>query len=770
MAEWIRWLLTVEALGLAALPLASWFFGALPDRGYGLSRVLGILLVGWLNWWLGSVSPLGNQQGLLWPLALLLLAAGGLLYVRGWPVLPDDRRGWLRTVAIEEAIFLAAFIGWTLVRLQSPDIYDTEKPMDMMLLTVSGATHSFPPPDAWLSGHTVNYYYLGYALFAMIGRMAGVDPRYGFNLANITIFALGCAGAYSIALALVRHRLWALAGPFATMIAGDLDGVRQLSAQIQNGAAGWRTLSLWCSTRVIDTPHTYSGSGTSCDNYRTITEFPIFSAIWNDLHPHYMALPFALLAIGTAVAALRDAARERVALYLWLGLAALVTGALFPINSWDFPTYLVLVLGAMTIAALRCDTLSVRRGLSIAAVAPVALLLYLPYYATVHLAGQGIGFNASASDIGDVIAVIGALLLPVSLFAVWRAIAAATLPRDESGQPAPLRAWMDTLPVGWGYWTALIVALACIAIPWRTDLLFVVAIGCAAYAIARRLRAENSEAMAALWLIVLGVGVLLVSEYVYLRDIFAGSPEYRMNTVFKLYYQAWLLLSFAAVFAVTEVWRALRRAGSGLSIPWAAGAAILGIACAVYPIQGIPGQPQSSAPSATLDGLAYLQQLDPDEYRAILWIDAHLPVGAVIAEAGGTDTSTNCGEYWVCPPNQSFDKISALTGRRTIIGWPGSHESLWRGAATDASASALLSAREADLRALYTTTDVQRALGILARHAVDYVYVGPVERTTYVDGKRLPIAVLNKFRQALKPLYDNGGVSIYQVPHARLSG
>ena len=181
----LLWLLTIELLGLAALPLAMFLFRGLPDRGYGLSKILGLGLIGFLNFWLGSVSGLGNQPLLLWILALLLGGGGAALYWRGWAILPADRRGFLLTAGIEEALFLVAFAGWALVRAHNPDIYGTEKPMDFMLMQVSGMSHHFPPPDAWLSGHTVNYYYLGYLIFATLGNLSGVDARYGFNLANV---------------------------------------------------------------------------------------------------------------------------------------------------------------------------------------------------------------------------------------------------------------------------------------------------------------------------------------------------------------------------------------------------------------------------------------------------------------------------------------------------------------------------------------------------------------------------------------------------------
>jgi len=765
----LLWLLTIELLGLAALPLAMFLFRGLPDRGYGLSKILGLGLIGFLNFWLGSVSGLGNQPLLLWILALALCGGGTALYRCGWATLPADRRGFLLTAGIEEALFLLAFAGWALVRAHNPDIYGTEKPMDFMLMQVSGISHHFPPPDAWLSGHTVNYYYLGYLIFATLGNLAGVDARYGFNLANVAIFALGCVGAYSLTFALVKSRAWAVAGSVALMLAGDLDGLAQAIAQIGNGAFKLSGLNLFCSTRIIDSPHTVDftqGSPINCVPYRTITEFPIFSVIWNDLHPHLMALPFALLAVGVAFAALldREERTDRLpATVLRLALFAIIVGALFPINSWDYPTYLLLALAALFIASHRDGTLTTRRAVSIAAILPGSLVAYLPYYLTVHSYSKGIGLQASPSDIGQVLTVIGPLLGPVALYALWRAVhAALTMGSEDSGGRA-LPDWLYTAPPGWGYFAIGFVILALVALPFRTDVLLLAIVALAVYALVSRMRFASPESLLGLGLAAGGALLLLISDYVYLQDIFAGGDSYRMNTVFKLYYQAWILLSIGAVYAVATIWRALRRTRPRLAVAWALLAALLAGCTLAYPIQGIASQGASQGGGSGFDGLAYLRgpAVDGPEYDAILWIRNNLPADAVIVEAGGADVPpslSSCNEYWVCSLTQAYNKVSALTARSTIIGWPYSHEGLWRGGFVDASASALLKQREGDVGSLYKTTDLAQAQALIRQYGVGYIYVGPVERATY------PAAGLAKFDRFLGRMYDKAGVIIFRVP------
>lgn len=776
MSDPLIWFLTVEALGVAAFPLMARLFRGFPDRGWGLSKAAGLLLVGFLNWWLGSVVSLGNYPLLLW-LCLLAVLAVGCVLQRDLRDIAGGMRALATTIAIEEILFVAAFVGWTFVRMQNPGILGTEKPMDFMLLQVSGATHSFPPPDAWLSGHTVNYYYLGYSLFAMLGRMSGVAPRFAYSLANITIFALGCVSAYSIALALVKDRRWAIGGPVALMLAGDLDGVGQLIEQAQqspytwsfdsagqllsqvvHGTFSWPRIDLICSTRII---------AGGCSSYKTIDEFPIFSLIWNDLHPHVMAIPFALLAVGTALSLLLtelSAARDGRSEALTLVFAGVVAGSLFPINSWDFPTYLALIAGCALISRARHHALVVRDWVLSLAIVPVSVVFYLPYYLTVSARGQGVGFQSNPTEIREMLTVIGALILPAGILAFWRVGAAvvhdATLAADSD-----LAALVTRLPAGWGYLSIGGVFLLLVVLPARTDLLLLAIVASALYALGSALRRDQPEMTFALAVTALGALILLLGDYVYLRDIFDKSPQYRMNTVFKLYYQAWILLSFAAVYGVAALWRAARTLH--VSARWlvAVPAAILTLLALVYPIAGIPSTVNGQIGSGSLDGLISVQQADPQEYAALQWIMAHTSPSSVIAEAVGTDAPAgNCGEYWVCDLTQSFNKVSALTGRPTIIGWPGSHESLWRDAYADPAAAAMLQARERDVRTLYTTTDNIEALAILHTYHVSYVYVGPVERYAYIDGMHLSEAVFDKFSGFMKTVFNNGVVSIYQVP------
>ena len=114
----LRWYLVIQTFGLAALPLCLRLLRHLPDRGYGVSKALGLLLAGWGFWLLTTFGWTHNTVGGIL-VALALLAAAGLLLssstsspTQSLSAAPS-RADWLRThwpvVLVTELLFALAF-------------------------------------------------------------------------------------------------------------------------------------------------------------------------------------------------------------------------------------------------------------------------------------------------------------------------------------------------------------------------------------------------------------------------------------------------------------------------------------------------------------------------------------------------------------------------------------------------------------------------------------------------------------------------------------
>jgi uncharacterized membrane protein len=278
-----------------------------------------------------------------------------------------------------------------------------------------------------------------------------------------------------------------------------------------------------------------------------------------------------------------------------------------------------------------------------------------------------------------------------------------------------------------------------------------------------------------LLLIATGALLTLGPEFVYLRDNFGM----RLNTVFKFYYQAWVMFGVAGLFGLSYLWLAARESGRKLilaewkkllrpSYVWLLlkenrlklvswGVTIIYTAVflgtLLFPYFAIQSRaiefrgPVDSANRlpATLNGLAQMATFNPDDYAAIMWLRQNVSGTPTIVEAVG-------GQY----SPQGHGRVSASTGIPTLLGWAG-HEYQWRGYSTPEPAE-----REPLVRDIYTVPGWENSsiANVLNQYDVAYIYVGNLERGTYgVDG-RLP--GLNKFNEQLEVAYQGGSVTIYR--------
>ncbi|NLD52981.1 MAG: hypothetical protein GX650_08775, partial [Clostridiales bacterium] len=338
----VVWWVWIQVIGLAALPMAYRFFRRLPERGYAFARPLGLLLTTYILWLGSSLGVLRNSLGGALFSIGTVAAVSLFLYRRG---LPEDDPGllaWLkshgRLVWAVELLFAGALALWALLRAYSPELLTSggEKFMEIMFLNSIGRSEYFPPHDAWLSGYAISYYYFGYVMMAMLTRLSGFAAHITFNVAVASLFALTCTGAFGLVYNLVKGFLrtekaagsnrpvaspigWGLLGSVLVAVMGNLEGFlevlysarllpegfwRWLDIQDINGpfaageAASWMpTRSGWWWWRASRVIHDLDPQGNSM-GIQPIDEFPGFSFLLGDMHPHVLGLPFVLLALA----------------------------------------------------------------------------------------------------------------------------------------------------------------------------------------------------------------------------------------------------------------------------------------------------------------------------------------------------------------------------------------------------------------------------------------------------------------------------------------
>ncbi|HEX9013364.1 MAG TPA: DUF2298 domain-containing protein, partial [Anaerolineaceae bacterium] len=469
----LSWYVISTLTGWAAFPLAYRFFPRLPDRGYALARALGWLLWGYLFWVLGSLGLLQNDLGGE-IFAFLLLA--GFAAAAAWGKYWADIREWLashrRYLLSAEAVFLLAFALMAVIRATNPTIDGTEKPMELAFLNAILKSPTFPPHDPWLSGYAISYYYFGYVLVTMFIRLSGAATGVGFNLAIALLFGLTALGAYGILydlLALRPRRAergqgvhpplgLPVLGPIFILVMGNLEGIlavlhdrgifwTQSGGTWQSGFWSWlgvlelnqppllplswiphySFIPWWRASRVL-ADYTLSGGFKE-----VIDEFPFFSYLLSDLHPHVLAMPFALLMVGLGMNIWRAAREKGLSLFGFqlpfsrggFLLTAVLLGSLAFLNTWDFPIYVALAAGAFALGRLpvrgwRWTLLGDFAGFGLI-MGFCGAVLYIPFY---------IGFSSQAGGIIPSMVfftrgtqfwvMFGTLLVPILAFLAWQ--------------------------------------------------------------------------------------------------------------------------------------------------------------------------------------------------------------------------------------------------------------------------------------------------------------------------------------------------------------
>jgi YYY domain-containing protein len=862
----LSWYLTLTLLGWLTFPLAFRLFPALADRGYSLSRALGLLVWGYVFWLLTSLGVSQNDVGglLLGLLVLTGLSVWALSFADSRQRRAEDDKivsglssivGWVkhnrRYVISVEILFIVAFAFLAFVRASNPELTSAEKPMELMFINAILRSPTFPPRDAWLSGYAISYYYFGYVMTAMLAKLTGVPGTVAHNLMTALIFALGAIGSYGILYNLLTLRWKSETGnkesgdlqiasvasqipnhvsrlsflaPLFLLIISNLEGlleilhrrglfwsggtpafwtwldIRELN-QPPAQPLGWiptRYLWWWRASRVVSD---YDLSG----GYKEIIdEFPMFSFIHADLHPHVLAIPFGLLAIAAALNLFLGGWRGEFKLFEFklhinlrgFAFLGLLLGGLAFLNTWDILVAAALVVGAYVLLRVSDTGWSWERSEDVFVMGIplgiISILLYLPFYLGFSSQLGGVLPNLVYPTRGAHLWVMFAtLLLPLYAYLIyeWRAEKLPARWRLALSLSFGLvfLLWGLSWFLGLGIWlvdsslgsmflqmqgvpnigTLFVQAnLKRLAQIGGLVTLLAALVPAAAFLIAEHKSQTADEIPSSavrrpssfvLVLITLGVLLVIGPEFFYLRDQFGT----RINTIFKFYYQAWMLWSLAAAYGIAVLLQKLR---SAWGVMFQVGLVLLIVIGLIYPVLGLIDRTgdfrfdqallllntiQNSDDEATklvarqeLDSLWKLdyfngfQRQNPDEAAAIRWLDS-APDG-VVAEMMVID-----GSY------SAYGRVSTLTGLPTVLGWPG-HESQWRGGSEEQGS------RLGDIDTLYATADWNTAREIIARYNIRYVFVGNLER-----GKPLRE---EKFQDHLQVAFQRGNVTVYEVP------
>ncbi|MFN2303088.1 MAG: DUF2298 domain-containing protein, partial [Anaerolineales bacterium] len=540
----------------------------------------------------------------------------------------------------------------------------------------------------------------GYILVGMLAKLTFTSGGVAFNLMLALVFGMSAVGAYGILYDLIskyqsklKHIIqatsWALLGPIFLLLVSNLEVILEMAHQAglgwdlaANTSKFWQWINIeslltppnppltlipqrfwwwWQASRVIhDIDLLGNVSGLS-----PIDEFPAFSFVLGDLHPHVLVMPFVMLIVGLAFQILLGGMDRHE--QIWkipipyplrtFAVSAVLMGGIAFLNTWDLPVYFVLLLVAYFMRQihrkgwhwdriLELFTLAIPLGVC-------AVLLYLPFFISFQSQAGGILPNIVYPTRGLYLwLMFGTLFIPFLLFFVWlwrkgtrlnlrlgallifsligilfimSLLLGLLVARTEIGQQ--FIASQGQTSIGGMIMVALQhrvkfgFGLLSLAVLLAFGLSFL--LGCV-QKIAKEKQC-HAAIIFVLVLIVLGGVMVLAPEFVYLQDSFGA----RMNTIFKFYYQAWMLWSLAAGFAAVVIFNSGRWFSKFILTLFI----LLGL---IYPILAFPNKTDGFSPvnGYTLDASAYFEDYQPDEAAAIEWLKKE-PKGIVAEAIGG---------------------------------------------------------------------------------------------------------------------------------------
>lgn len=700
-----QWWIILFSLGLIFFPLTSLIFHSFFDKGYIFSKILGVLLLSYAIWLLASLKILNfSAISLLLILAIFLVVNTYLAYKKktSESILPN-----FKLFLFEELLFTIGLIFWAWVKGHEPSIHGLEKFMDFGFINSILRSDYFPPKDLWLTPESINYYYFGHLVTAVLTKLSALDSIISYNLMLATLFGITLAASFSIGANLFyrystdHKRPTILAGLLSAFLVTLGGNLHTIYAFFQTYTPPENPVPFWTLPLQWNLDSYWYPNATRFIPF-TIHEFPLYSFVVADLHGHVLGIPFVLLAMALLLVIFFSPKLPILPIgkhtvhYI---LLSLLVATFLMTNVLDGPIYLLVTFLVFLARELRLnDKFSLSSLLSatyhLLPTILLAILFSLPFWLSFKPFAQGIGLLCAPQ------ALVNLGKLGPFIF--------------EADHCARSPFWM--LTILWGF-------------PYFVILGFI-------FLILKSLKKLLTIDLLVLTLAIAATFLILIPEFFYAKDIYPA--HYRANTVFKFGYQAFIVLGLISGYILTRLISNVKSQISNIPyLLFLTFAFCLFTLVALYPYFAINSYYNKLQTYQGQDGLKYLADLYPDDYQAILWIRSSFKNQPVILEGQG-DSYTD------------YARISSNTGLPTVVGWP-VHEWLWRGSYDEAGK------RSAEVTTLYENKDPDLTKDLLKKYNVSYVYIGELERQKYPNLNEV------KFQSLGQIIFQSGNTRIYKL-------
>jgi YYY domain-containing protein len=579
--------------------------------------------------------------------------------------------------------------------------------MDMTFINSILKTTEFPPLDPWMSGTVIYYYYFGYLIVANLINITGIMPSIAFNLSTASFFALSFTTALGVGFNLTDKIKYGIITAFFVTIAGNLVGFFQLMDifRKENAINNMLSFNYWTSSRVIPD---------------TINEFPFFSYLQGDLHAHMISITFQLLVLLLLLNTMKSNAFGRDSILI-MGLSI---GFLYPLNTWDYPVYLILAILVIASQIRKKDYLM--SFASMATLAAASYLLYLPYHLSYKIDKTILLVPSGRTSLIFYLAIYGFFLFMIYTF---------VLTRDLNKKVFKLSFILLIIAALITIFEVKLFILDGVKNPKTNEFeLLILLIPLLVLSVISIFKEKDMNNVFILILIIGGVFTSLFCEFFYIQDALGNvnSIFIRLNTVFKMYLQNWILWGVCAGYIVF-----LFRDHFVSKKTWGVAAVILILCVSIYPVFAAMGKSGGFAGIPELDGGAYVKKEHRGDYEAILWF-RNLTGHPVVLQAPGELYQWNTA-------------ITAFSGLPTVIGWAG-HELNWR-----FPKRSEIDMRWSDVGKMYTSGDIREVEKLLIKYNVSYVYFGEAEAKRFGDP-----GIFEENTDIFEKVFEYGDAVIYK--------
>ena len=397
----ISWYIILQIMSIISIPLLWLIFKYSKFPFIGSVKIISLILFSFILWICLSFNLFTFSLFNLYFLIFIVFITSFVLFIKNkrkmMIFIYKNKKSFIKY----ELIFLASFLIFILIRSLNPDLWHPyrggEKPMELAYLNAILNSRYMPPIDPWFSGGIMNYYYFGFFMFGMIIKLSQISPYIGFNLAVATVFAVSFTTLWSLASNISKSKIFLpIVMVSTTLIFGNFQPFIQIFNKIKSGSMSRLfEIDYWQPSRVL--PQDSLGY--------EISEFPFFSFLFADLHPHMISIPIMILSLTFLILSFSKIKNNSSQFYISTILFnSLLLGVSWATNTWLIPVQLFLIFSFSLIHFKNWkDLLYTIKAATLytGAILFIGYLFFLPFHSNFTSPFTGFGANEFHTRIFD---------------------------------------------------------------------------------------------------------------------------------------------------------------------------------------------------------------------------------------------------------------------------------------------------------------------------------------------------------------------------------